>query len=314
MKFSSVTSARPYRAAPTLKRAGPFSGVNEAVFMCDKSAESYPLEWKMRVKRLPAVIITASLVLTGSATLPAEQVTVRYAEGVVHALLALRSPDGTVLAGGDLTQTVRDIQVTARLVLRFKDGSLHDETTIFSQRDRFRLLSDHVVQKGPAFPRQLDMTINAESGQVTVRYKDDDGKEKVEDEKLDLPPDLANGIMPVLLKNVSAGHLPPSVSYLAATPKPRLVKVALAVTGVESIAVAGSSRRATHYVARVDIGGMSGALAPIFGKQPPDNHLWILEGESPAFLRSEGPLYVGGPSWRIELTSPPGPAAPPAAK
>jgi len=27
---------------------------------------------------------------------------------------------------------------------------------------------------------------------------------------------------------------------------------------------------------------------------------WILEGEAPAFLKFEGPLYEGGPIWRIE--------------
>ena len=107
-----------------------------------------------------------------------------------------RTLDGTLVAGGDLIQVARGAQVTAEVVFHFKDGSLHNETTIFSQRDRFRLISDRVVQKGPAFPRQLDMTINMGTGQVTVRYQDAGKKEEVEDEKLDLPPDDANGIMP----------------------------------------------------------------------------------------------------------------------
>ena len=62
-------------------------------------------------------------------------------------------------------------------------------------------------------------------------------------------------------------------------------------------------------MAKVDIGGLTGALASMFGKEPPDNHLWILDDAAPAYLKSEGPLYVGGPSWRIELTSPVSPAA-----
>ena len=37
--------------------------------------------------------------------------------------------------------------------------------------------------------------------------------------------------------------------------------------------------------------------------------VWILEGEAPAFVKSEGPLYFGGPVWRIELTSPVWPKA-----
>ena len=61
---------------------------------------------------------------------------------------------------------------------------------------------------------------------------------------------------------------------------------------------------ATHYVVKVEIGGVSGLLAPLLGKQPPDTQVWILPGEAPAFVKSEGPLYLGGPLWRIELTSP----------
>jgi hypothetical protein len=54
----------------------------------------------------------------------------------------------------------------------------------------------------------------------------------------------------------------------------------------------------------VEIGGISGVLALIFGKQPPDSHVWILGGEAPAFVKSEQPLYLGGPFWRIQLVSP----------
>jgi hypothetical protein len=267
----------------------------------------------MRSKTSRMAIVTICAALAVPAILPAEQVAVRYTEGVLHGFLALRTLDGTLVAGGDLIQVARGAQVTAEVVFHFPDGSLHDETTIFSQRDRFRLVSNHLVQKGPAFPRQLDMTIRADSGQVTVRYKDENEKEKVEDEHLDLPPDLANGMMIVLLKNV-AKNLPPTVSYVAATPKPRLVKLALSAAGVESFSIAGGSRRAIHYAIKPEIGGLAGLLAPILGKQPPDNHVWILEGPAPAFVKSEGPLYLGGPSWRIELTGPVWPDARPATK
>ena len=61
---------------------------------------------------------------------------------------------------------------------------------------------------------------------------------------------------------------------------------------------------------KIEIGGLSGVVADLLGKEPPDTHVWILEGEAPAFVKSEGPLSSGGPIWRIELVSPvwPGPA------
>ena len=74
--------------------------------------------------------------------------------------------------------------------------------------------------------------------------------------------------------------------------------------GEEPFTIGGSKRKAMHYVLKVEIGGVAGVVAPIVRKQPPDIHVWILGGEAPAFVKSEGPLYLGGPIWRIELVSP----------
>jgi hypothetical protein len=250
-----------------------------------------------------AVVSAVALVLCRPGSASAEPVPVRHVEGLVHGFLVLRSPQGAILASGDLIQTARGNRVTSRLVFRFKDGSLHDETAVFSQAGHFQLLSHHLVQKGPSFERPLDMTIDRSRGQVTVRYTDD-GKEKVEVEQMELPLDLANGMIITLLKNVRPDALPPSVSFVAATPKPRLVKLVISAAGTEPFSVAGSGRRAMHYVVKVDIGGISGLLAPLLGKQPPDSHVWILGGEAPAFVKSEAALFLGGPLWRTELVSP----------
>jgi hypothetical protein len=229
---------------------------------------------------------------------------VRHTEGVVHGFLVLRRLDGATIADGELIQTARGDRVTARLTLRFKDGSIHDETAVFTQRQQFRLISDHLSQKGPVFPHPLDMTIDAGTGDVDVRYSDEHGESKRESAHLDLPPDLANGIILTLLKNVAADAPPKSLSFVAATPKPRLVKLEIQAAGRERFSTARTVRIATHYVLKVDIGGISGLLAPLVGKQPPDSHVWILGGEAPAFVKSEQPLFFGGPVWRIELVSP----------
>ena len=249
------------------------------------------------------------LALAGAALLrpglaPAEPVVVRHVEGLVHGFLSLRSPEGSVLANGDLIQDSRDDRVTSRLLFHFKDGSLHDETAVFSQRGHFQLINYHLVQKGPAFERPLDMTIDCPAGHVTVGYKNEHGEQKLEDEHMDLPADLANGLIPILLKNVQQDALPSSLSFVAATPKPRLVKLEVAVAGSEPFSVAGSARKATHYVLKVDIGGIAGLIAPLVGKQPLDSHVWILDGEAPAFVRSQAPMFTGGPLWQIDLVSP----------
>src|SRR5690349_7661973 len=81
----------------------------------------------------------------------AENVPVRFREGLVHGFLVLRSMEGRILASGDLLQTTSADTVTTELVFHFKDGSVHDETAVFSQDRTFRLLSDKLIQKAPSF-------------------------------------------------------------------------------------------------------------------------------------------------------------------
>src|SRR5205085_6313555 len=108
--------------------------------------------------------------------LTAEQVRVRHMEGLMHGLLALRTLDGKRLADGEMIHVAEGDRVKSRLIFRFKDGSVYDDTTIFSQRGSFRLLSDHLVQRGPSFKQDMEASVDAPSGQLTVRYKDHDGK------------------------------------------------------------------------------------------------------------------------------------------
>jgi hypothetical protein len=265
----------------------------------------------MRRRLLEVFFIFAALLRPP--VLPAEPVAVRRAEGVVHGFLVLRSSDGKTLADGDLIQFADGDRVTSRVVFHFRDGSIHDDTAVFSQRGRFRLLSDHLVQKGPSFPHPMEVSIDGRSGRVTVRYRDKDGDEKVVDERLDLPDDVANGLTLTLIKNLAPEAGETTASMVAATPKPRLVKLVISREVEEPFSIGISSRKATRYGVKIEIGGLTGLLARLLGKIPPDTHVWILRGSAPAFVKSEGPLYFGGPVWRIELTSPTWPKATPAA-
>ena len=247
-------------------------------------------------------------ILIGAGLFPAPAlsapVAVRHIEGLVHGFLSLSSIDGAPLAQGDLVQHSTNDRVTNHLVFHFKDGSLHDETAVYSQRGNFRLLAYHLIQKGPTFGHHTDLSFDTASNNVTVHYSEPDGKEKVITDHLDLPPDIANGLTLTLLKNLRRSDTPTTVSLLATTPKPRLVKLAITPQGEEPFTTSGAKRMATHYVIKVEIGGIEGKVAGLLGKQPPDIHVWVLSGEAPAFVMMEGPLFYGGPLWRIELASP----------
>jgi hypothetical protein len=252
---------------------------------------------KVRFRQIPAILICTAV------TVSAAPVMVRHTEGLIHGFLVLSSMDGTPLAQGDLIQVAANNQVTNHLVFRFKDGSVRDETAVYSQRGSFRLLSYRLSQKGPAFEQPSELSFDTSKGEVFVRYTEN-GKEKVATDRMELPPDVANGMIFTLVKNLQPDGPPATVSMVAATPKPRLVKLQISPQGEDSFSVAGSKRMATHYVLKVDIGGIAGVVAPLLGKKPPDVHVWILGGEAPAFVKLEGSLYYGGPSWRIELASP----------
>jgi hypothetical protein len=242
--------------------------------------------------------------------LSAEPVTVRYREGTLHGFLVLRTLEGTTIANGDLVQIPHGDRITARLVYHFKDGSLDDETTVYSQRGVFRLISDHHIQKGPSFPQAIDISLETSTGQVTVRFTDNDGKERVTVDHFDFPADLANGLLPTLLKNIRPNEPQLTVSYLTAEPKPLMVKLVVSSGAKEQFSVGGSNRTAIRYSIKVELGGILGLLAPATGQQPPDIQVWILGGEVPTFLKWEGQSYGGGPIWRTELVSPVWPTAP----
>src|SRR2546427_1908537 len=151
--------------------------------------------------------------------LTADQVPVRHMEGLMHGFLALRTLDGKRLADGEMTQIAQGDRVTSRLIFHFKDGSVYDDTTIFSQRGTFRVLSDHLVQRGPSFKQPMETSVEASSGQVTVRYKDQDGGEKILKERRDLPSAVANGLLFTLVKHIQPNAPQTTVSMVATTTK-----------------------------------------------------------------------------------------------
>lgn len=242
--------------------------------------------------------------LLGGGILSADPIAVRHQEGTLHGFLTIRTLEGRIIATGDLVQVPDEDRITARLIFRFKDGSIEDETTVFSQRKIFRLISDHLVEKGPSFPDPVDMSLETASGNVTVHRTDGEGKDRIDTYHFDFPPDLANGLVLTLLKNISWDTPETKVSYLAPGSKPVLLRLAISPGGQEKFPIQGSPEKVNRFVVRPEIQGIPGLLASIFGKQPPDTYVWVLDGEAPTFLKVQTPAYDGGPMWIFELAGP----------
>jgi len=242
-------------------------------------------------------ILALAFVIGGVAPAVAEPIAVRYTEGVTRGFPVLRSLGGEKLAQGELTQVARagDV-VESRLVFRFKDGSLYDERVTFSQKDVFTLITYHIVQQGPSFPEALDGLVDRRTGKYEVRYRgDEDSPEETLKGSFDMPGDVYNGMLSMLMKNMPVAT-PATVQIIAFTPKPRLVKMLLKPAAEDPMSVNDAAVIATRFLVRPQLG----LFASLLVADIPDVKCWIAGGEAPAFLRFEGPLYFMGPIWRID--------------
>ena len=230
-------------------------------------------------------------------TAQAEPVTVRFTEGVARGFPVLRTVTGAKLAQGDLTQVARGDRVESRLLFRFSDGSIFDETVVFSQRNVFTLLSYRIVQRGPSFPEPIEASIDRETGQYDVRVRaDEDSDEQHVTGRFELPEDAYNGMFTMLMKNLGPGENR-VVHHVAFTPRPHAVKMTIRSAAEDAFFIGGDTPvRATRYLMQPQLG----LFASLLVTDLPDLNCWIANGDAPAFLKFEGPLYFQGPVWRIE--------------
>ncbi len=247
----------------------------------------------------PALVASVgALVLSLGSIAPAAAapVAVRFTEGITRGFPVLRSASGEKLAQGELTQVAQGDVVRSRLVFRFNDGSLYDETVTFSQRGVFTLQYYRLVQRGPSFPETIEASLDRDTERYDVRYKaDEDSPEEVLTGRFSMPVDAYNGMLGLLLKNLPAAR-PETVSVVAFVPKPQTIQMRLTPGASEAVLMGDSPHRAVRYTIRPQLG----LFASMLVTDLPDIHCWILQGDAPGFLRFEGPLYFMGPIWRIE--------------
>jgi hypothetical protein len=214
----------------------------------------------------------------------------------MHGFLVVRSEAGKAIGSGELIQFLRGDTVHFRLTFRFRDGSIDDESALFSQHQHYRLLSDHHIQRGASFPKPLDLTIAAD-GQVTSRIAVPNGPPKVEVLRVAEPATLINGMLCSILANLDPAQGDGlKLAMIAPAQKPRLIHLAVSHEPDQHFQIAGLHKTATVFRLKTQLGGMDGVIAPIIGKQPPDLMVWVLEGPAPTLIRATGQLAEDGPT------------------
>jgi hypothetical protein len=237
----------------------------------------------------------------------AEPVSVRFPEGLTRGFLVVRSVAGDVIGQGELSQVVKEADlVESRLVFTFKDGSLHDEKVAFSQKRVLTLISYRLIQHGPSFPKQLNVSIDRGTSQYEVRsraWKEE--KEDVLTGEFELPKDAYNGMLITVLLNLPQ-RSSETVKILAFTPEPKVIDLTLRFVGEQAVRIGDLSRKALRYSFEPGIGVIQKFFGKVLGKLPQDfhYHCWILADDAPGFAHFEGPLQLLGPIIGIELVSP----------
>jgi hypothetical protein len=262
-----------------------------------------PRPWRVSFLAVLAAILTVLLVPAWAA---AKAVTVSFAEGAAHGYLVLQDGSGERIGHGEVLQTVRRNLVESRLVFRFKDGSLFDEKTTFSQRRIFRLQKYRLIQRGPSFPEELDIRMDRKSGRYRVRSRaGPDQSEVVTAGRLDMPSDTYNGLIGTLLRNLPSGKSA-TVRIVAFTPEPNLIALDLRPEAKEPVQVGDLLKTATRWVLEPRIHGVVHFFGKVLGHLPDKfrYRFWIIHDGIPAFARFEGPLHLMGPVWRVEVLSP----------
>ena len=260
-----------------------------------------------RATRIVGIAILAAVAIA-SARAPhrglAEEsaaIPVRYAEGTVHGFLELRTAAGALLAHGDLLQVVKDGAIESRMFFRFPT-SVFEETVTFTQRGVFTMQHYHLVQSGTAFADDLDVTLERSGAYVIKTLSHRDGKARTFTGTLELPPDIYNGMVITVAKNLPAGA-GKTVHIVAFTPEPRIIALELARSGTDHVLNGTHEEAVSHIILKPKLGVLLKVFATLKGIAPPDSHVWIVTDLVPAFVRYQGPLFTG-PVWRINLTSP----------
>ena len=254
------------------------------------------------VNAKPLLFFVVIAALLWSWAVKAAPIRVRLMEGNFRGFVVLKSLDGAAIAYGEVCQKATGDLVECRTILRFTDGSLYDESATFSQKGVFRLEAYRLMQHGPSYPT-LEVSFDRRSGQYKARSQaEKEDKQEVASGTFEMPADLYNGMALVLLKNLPGGA-GATVHMAVFMPEPQLIEMEWSWEGEDEVMLGGRPLKTMRSLVKLEIGGLTGVIASLLGKSPPDLRYWLVTGDVPAFVRFEGAMFLNGPVWRLELTT-----------
>jgi hypothetical protein len=104
-----------------------------------------------------------------------------------------------------------------------------------------------------------------------------------------------------ILQNIPADAPEFKLGMIVPSGKGRAIKLDVTPDSQQTFHIAGTSRKASVFRVKTEIGGVAGVIAPLVGKKPADILIWVLEGEPPMIVRIVGPLGEGTAVVSLEL-------------
>ncbi len=219
---------------------------------------------------------------------PGAAVEVRSAPGALHGFPSMSDARGTVIADGELSQERRGDRLVVRARWVFRDGRRAEET------DTFRTGTE-LVQERFAWVETLR---GEEQRRFEVDFGGGDARSSVlrggrverEEEKLDLPPGRSFAGYGAAL---AASQLPlepgdeAELSFVAFTPRPRVVTLAVRHEAEEDVRAAGRRIACDRFTLHPKL---PLPVRPFV--RAPDAHLWFTRNAPRALVRAEQELVA----------------------
>jgi hypothetical protein len=225
-------------------------------------------------------------------------------EGDVQAFTSLTDAEGRPLADARYTQTIAGDVLHIESRADFPGGRSIIEQAALRLRPQIEQLSwSWSEHQGNKLVREY--TVDFTTGKAVATRVDQEKRWK-EDLEIERGKTFA-GIGFLTVVKALRGQLKPGeqieLRAVAMTPKPRTATVTVKREGADVVHMAGRTIEGDRYVIHPEIP----AIAKLFVSAP-DQHVWLIGRDPPAFLRFEGPLVEpGDPIIRIDLI--PGPPA-----
>jgi hypothetical protein len=234
-------------------------------------------------------------------------VAIRFPPGTLHGFPSLSDQAGTVIADGELAQTLRGRTLHVRLRWAFRDGRTVVEEDDFDVGDALvQRRFSWVESRGGEVLRRLEADLT--TGRASAVRRHEDGKEARDEATLELPAGGAFAGYGTALA-VSQLALGPGaraeLGFVAFGPEPRLVTLAVTRDAGEAVAAAGRSIPCDRFTLHAELGWVIRLIA-----HPKDAHLWFTHASPPALVRAEQNLATKDDPVVVVDVTPRGPARP----